>query len=320
MGFLSGLFGGSKSTQTSSSASGYSGLPSSLRTGFDNLGKAVASYTDPNDPANVARFTPIPQTASETQGYNAINQGFAPTQDSLNSDLSMLMNPYNDYVIGGVNNAANSDYSVLKQNASQTGQFGSNRQELGANDIELQRQNTIGSLLQGQYNQALGQVFNNLVPQRQQDAYNQINEGGQQRNLALQTAQAPIAALQAGTGMIAPFTAGGTSTGYSGSSTSPGILSGFASGGGGVSGASGALSTLGSLASLFSDIRLKENIEYIGEEKGHKIYEFKYKNQEGRYRGVMAQEIQETNPEAVIVKDGYLAVNYDAIGIEFKRV
>lgn len=312
MGFLSSLnplsaiksIGGALGSTPSTAASGYSTIPDSIRSGFDQLGQQVSQYTNPNDPANVARFTPLAQTAGETQAYNNINTGFTPTSQTLNSDLSMLMNPFNDSVIGGINNAANSDYSILKQNATQAGQFGSNRQQLGANDIELQRQNQIGSLLQNQYNQALGQVFNNLVPQRQQDAMNQLNAGANQRNLALQTSLAPISALQAGTSMIAPF----SSTSQTGSTPSPLIALGQLASG------------IGTAIASRSDNRLKEDIEYIGQENGHNIYEFKYKGQEGRYRGVMAQEIMDKNPEAVIEQNGYLAVYYDKIGVEFRRV
>ncbi len=315
MSFLSSLIspltslasnGGSLLTGTPSQQnSGYSALPNQLQTSFNQLGQDVSQYTNPNDPANVARFTPIPQTGSETQAYNTINQGITPTANSLNSDLSMLMNPFNNSVIGGINNAANSADSILKQNMTQAGQFGSNRQQLGANDIELQRQNQIGSLLQNQYNQALGQVFNNLVPERQQDITNQLGEGAQQRQLAYQTAQAPISSLQAGTSMIAPFTAGGTATG---ATPSPLAAIGQL--------ASGA----GTAAMAMSDINLKEDINYIGKENGYKIYDFKYKGKDGHYRGVMAQEVLEINPEAVVTINGHLAVNYDKIGIEFRRV
>lgn len=227
MGFLSSLFGGSKQQQSSSS--GYSTIPNSIRSGFDQLGEGVSQYTNPNDPANIARFTPMGETGDETTAYNAMRQGFTPTSDSLNADLSMLMNPFNDSVIGGINNAANSDFSILKQNMNQAGQFGSNRQMLGANDIELQRQNQIGSLLQNQYNQALGQIFNHLVPQRQQDAQNLLGIGDRQRSLDYQTKQAPITALQAGTSMIAPF----NSTSSSGTmNQSNGIIPGI----GGIAG------------------------------------------------------------------------------------
>jgi len=74
------------------------------------------------------------------------------------------------------------------------------------------------------------------------------------------------------------------------------------------------------IAAAFSDLSLKENIELVGKENGFNIYHFDYKNREGRYQGVMAQEVQKARPDAVIEKDGYLAVYYDKIGVEFKRI
>jgi len=68
---------------------------------------------------------------------------------------------------------------------------------------------------------------------------------------------------------------------------------------------------------LASDIQLKENIEYVGEHKGHKLYDFNYRGGKERYRGVMAQDVQKYNPHAVVVgADGYLMVNYDMLGIK----
>lgn len=70
-----------------------------------------------------------------------------------------------------------------------------------------------------------------------------------------------------------------------------------------------------------SDINLKENIDLVGQENGHNIYDFNYKNDpDTRYRGVMAQEVEKIAPEAVSMKDGYLAVDYEKIGIKFKKL
>lgn len=72
---------------------------------------------------------------------------------------------------------------------------------------------------------------------------------------------------------------------------------------------------------LFSDRRLKENIEYVGKQNGHNIYEFDYKDGSGRYRGVMADEVQEIEPKAVTThKNGYQMVNYDLLGLKMERV
>jgi len=73
-------------------------------------------------------------------------------------------------------------------------------------------------------------------------------------------------------------------------------------------------------AFIMSDRRLKENIVEAGTKNGHKLYSFSYIGDDKRYIGVMAQEVQETNPEAVGEIDGYLAVDYDAIGLEMRSV
>ena len=71
-----------------------------------------------------------------------------------------------------------------------------------------------------------------------------------------------------------------------------------------------------------SDINLKENIAKVDEQNGFNIYEFNYKNSpERRYRGVMAQEVEQIKPEAVTRgEDGYLAVFYDMIGLKMLEV
>jgi len=87
---------------------------------------------------------------------------------------------------------------------------------------------------------------------------------------------------------------------------------------------------LGSVAgaagsAIASDRNLKENIKKIGiSEKGLDIYEFEYKNKnlgEGVYQGVMAQDLLESKPEAVISdSSGILSVDYSLIDVDFKRI
>lgn len=70
-----------------------------------------------------------------------------------------------------------------------------------------------------------------------------------------------------------------------------------------------------------SDIRLKTNIVEVGKEKGHKIYEFDYLDGSGRFRGVMAQDVLEIEPEAVkMMPNGYYAVDYGKLGLEMTEV
>lgn len=196
MGFLSGLsgiLGGGQQTQTTGGTqSGFSLLPQSIQQAYTNYGTAVNGQI----PNATAAYTPAPLSAGENTALTNLTNGFAPTASSLQSDLGMLQNPFQDSVINGLNRQANSDYSILKQNSALNGNFGSNRQQLGANDIENSREANIGQLQQSQYNTALGQVFNNLIPQRQQDAQNALAAGTYQRGITDQTNQAPITGLQ----------------------------------------------------------------------------------------------------------------------------
>jgi hypothetical protein len=68
---------------------------------------------------------------------------------------------------------------------------------------------------------------------------------------------------------------------------------------------------------FFSDIRLKENITKVGTAGGFNIYSWDW-NEKGvelgadKYQtiGVIAQEVQETRPDAVFTEAGYLKVDY----------
>ncbi len=81
----------------------------------------------------------------------------------------------------------------------------------------------------------------------------------------------------------------------------------------------GALGSMGSSGvKAASDERLKEDIKKIGTSpSGLNIYSFKYKDKPGIYQGVIAQELQESNPKAVVTKDGFLAVDYSLIDVDF---
>ena len=69
-----------------------------------------------------------------------------------------------------------------------------------------------------------------------------------------------------------------------------------------------------------SDIRLKEDIVPLARlENGIELYRFRYKgNDHTAYVGVMAQEVQGSEPTAVWHdRDGYLVVNYNRLGLKF---
>ena len=73
-----------------------------------------------------------------------------------------------------------------------------------------------------------------------------------------------------------------------------------------------------------SDRRLKQDILEVGVDQrtALPLYEFAYKaDPSKKYIGVMADEVELSYPEAVIVTEsGFKAVNYGMLGIEFKEV
>jgi hypothetical protein len=75
-------------------------------------------------------------------------------------------------------------------------------------------------------------------------------------------------------------------------------------------------------AALLSDIRVKTGIRRSGTTvHGLPLYEFGYRNAEGRYEGVMAQDVLEVLPAAVSRgEDGFYRVNYEALSIEMRRL
>ena len=75
------------------------------------------------------------------------------------------------------------------------------------------------------------------------------------------------------------------------------------------------IGTLASILGFLSDKRLKENIEFLGIENGHKVYTYNYLWDKTKRVGVLAQEVLAKAPEAVGRIGEYLTVNYSMIGV-----
>jgi len=69
-----------------------------------------------------------------------------------------------------------------------------------------------------------------------------------------------------------------------------------------------------------SDIRLKYDIVLLGLlDNGLALYRFVYNGSQKAYVGVMAQEVEQVRPDAVVRgRDGYLRVRYDQLGLTFQ--
>jgi len=85
-----------------------------------------------------------------------------------------------------------------------------------------------------------------------------------------------------------------------------------------------ALGIAQSAASIYaaSDRELKENIQKIGESiSGLGIYKFNYIGKVKQYIGTMSDEVKKIFPKAVVkMPNGYEAVRYDLIDVQFKEV
>ena len=78
-----------------------------------------------------------------------------------------------------------------------------------------------------------------------------------------------------------------------------------------------AASMLSGKGGLFSDRRLKSDVERIGEHNGLGLYKYRYNwdAPDRRRVGVMADEVARLVPEAVGERDGYATVDYARLGL-----
>jgi len=74
-------------------------------------------------------------------------------------------------------------------------------------------------------------------------------------------------------------------------------------------------------AGMFSDRRLKKNIEKIAEVNGHNWYMWDWNivankmGLEGKSEGVLADELVKTNPECIGIRHGFMIVDYVKLGV-----
>lgn len=188
-----GLFSSKKTIP----ATGFYTMPPEYQNVYRGMLNQLGNTLLPGGQLNTAMFTPLQTTEDELRAFDMIRQGLAPTEDSLRSDVSMLMNPFDEYVIDELNREAQGTRSILNQQLNQVGQMGSNRGILGASDLEQRRLGQIGQFRQNQYNNAVNTALGTLSGLRQQDISNLMGVGSFERGLDTATRQAPLAALNA---------------------------------------------------------------------------------------------------------------------------
>jgi hypothetical protein len=78
--------------------------------------------------------------------------------------------------------------------------------------------------------------------------------------------------------------------------------------GGGIGSIIGAIAPL-----MMSDIRVKEDIKPVGQYRGMGVYDYKYKGNPQQYTGLMAQEVEQKIPDAVVEIGGIKHIDYGKV-------
>ena len=286
--------------------------------------------------ANTGKYSNLLDSAS-----NGTLQLMQRANGPSSSDIQSLMNPYLQNVLDTqrrkATEVAGDQEAQLKRQAALSGSFGGSRfavqqqkqrQDLAnqMNDIEYQGLSDAFTNALNQWNigtNTLGQGINSALStatQGQQydtnDIANLLKTGALQEDKTQagldvnyadwDTQQAyPYEQVTWLSNILNPLTgayAGTESTGKQSTKSGGGLGQ--------------AIGTAASVASLFgfSDERLKENIEVVGQlDNGLSVYKYNFKGSPKTEIGLMAQEVEKTNPEAVReTPEGIKMVNYDA--------
>lgn len=302
------------------------GVPGQMQSGFDiiNQTQGVASPF-------------ISQAAQYAQ------QGAAPISADA---IQRYTNPYQQNVIDAT--MANIDEINGRQqqdvigNAISKGAWGGDRAGVAQAELARQQGLAAGQTLAGLQSQGYGQALTAAQQdaQRQsQAAYTMGALGQEAQSTALTGANAQIGAgqlqQQQGQNQINadysqfqqarqyPFSTsqwlaailGGQAGQMGGTSTTtapaPGIAQQALGAGAGIAGILGATGAFGSSGWLWSDERLKENVEPIGRAfDGQMIYRYNFKGDPKTQIGFLAQEVERHIPGAVHEIDGIKGVDY----------
>tara|TARA_R110000803_G_scaffold2733_2_gene9393 strand:+ start:4759 stop:5814 length:1056 start_codon:yes stop_codon:yes gene_type:complete len=259
-------------------------------------------------------------------------------------DINYYMNPYQNQVTSNVldemRRRSDIDGQKMSDSAVRSGAFGGSRygiqEEERMRNLSQQQSTTASQLAQQNYQQALGAAqsqkaqqlsgagaYGNIAGQQMalgQQGIEGLNQAGLQGQTQLQRGmdmaygdfqkQQQFPYTQASTlGNLLSGVPGAQMATTYGSQPGPSMAQQLA-GLGGVA--------LGAYGQYSSDLRLKEDIKLIGKSPSNiNIYSFKYKDKEGKYEGVMAQEVPWASFEG---QDGYLMVDYSKVDVGFRRL
>lgn len=308
---MGSLFGGKTKTTTVQNPTAFETLPPEAQALFRRSLEAIEPLATPE------AFMPADLTPDQLAALETLRGQAQPlSAETLGETTDLFFNPYQEQVLEpafeDIRQQTQQIIGDIGSGASAAGGFGGTRQGLLEQQAVEGAQREIGRLGA----QTRGAAFDTAtqralgeLSRQGQAATGLFNVGEGLRQLEFERQRAPLSAqeylLQAALGTPA---GGGTynvaQTQQAGLGQTLGGLGGFLAGAG----------------ALFSDRILKEDIKFVRREGDHNIYEFKYKGQDELYEGVMADEVLKINPEAVIERDGYFAVDYEKIEPEMRRI
>lgn len=276
-------------------------------------------------------FAPAGLVPQQQQALAALSAGIAPTSpEAFQQGLTTFGDPFEEQVVQSairdIQEAGAGQLSDIGSFASAAGGFGGTRQALLESELQRNLQRSIGDVSGGLRSQGFQSAADRTlgdISRGQQVAGQVFGLADLQRQIQQGQQQAPVGAVNFLADLARGVPTGGG--GISQAQAAPGLLQRFGQGGQsfsqGVGGFGRGIGGIGSAISTFSDRRLKNNIKHVDRKSGFNIYEFAYNDIPGqRFQGVMAQEVQSVRPDAVETINGYLAVNYNALGLQMMRV
>ena len=300
------------------------------------------------DPTQQAGISNINASYGMAQPYFAqagqyAQQGAAPVANISGADIQRYQNPFQQSVIdatlGNINEADQRQQQMIKSNAAMSGALGGDRQAVAQAELARQqglaRNQTLAGLQSQGYSQALSAAQSQQQNQ-QANAQRAAQAAGIYGNLGAGAQQAQLqgAGAQLGAGQVAQQTEQQRLNALYGQFQQQqafpyqqlGWLSGIASP---IGSQMGQTQTnvgpekdntsqylglgLSAAASIFSDERMKENIHQVGElYDGKPVHRYNYKGDPTTQIGLLSQEVERDQPEAVHHVNGMGAVDYDA--------
>lgn len=266
-------------------------------------------------------FAPAPLTEQQQMALQTLASGLAPlTPEAFQTGLRTFQDPFEEQVVQGairdIREGTLGELSDIGARAGQFGAFGGQRQALLESDALRRMGQQIGDvsgrLRSFGFQQAAEKTLGDIARQRQ-TAATLFPLAETQRGIQQQAIQVPLRQTEFLQNLLTGIPFGGGTERETETAAAPTDTEQIGQ----------ALQIAASAAALFggSDKRLKKDIVYVGKKNGYKLYDFVYKFAPTiKYRGVMAQDILKVKPDAIKSLFGFLAVDYNKLGLTMERV